>query len=166
MKRLLRSLGLLFSATVATAAPFDHATQKKQLETLIGAARPFAEQMLTNHGEFLPYGATMGLDEKIGAVGGYTGEEHPKSTDVIALLKQAYRKDGAAGKLLACALVYDVRTIPPGGTEKCDAIAIDLNHRDGMSVTMLYPYRITPDKKVEYGEPFAVKGPGDIFERK
>jgi len=67
---------------------------------------------------------------------------------------------------MACALVYDVRVIPPGATEKSDAVAIDLNHRDGMSVTMLYPYHIAPDKKVTFGQPFAWKGADDIFTRK
>ena len=122
--------------------------------------------MLKNHGEFFPYGGTMGVDEKITNVGGYTGDEHPKSVDVIKLLKGAYRRDGETGKILACALVYDVRVIPPGQTEKADAIAVDLDHKDGTSVTMIYPYRIGADKQVTFSQPFAQKGTGEIFPKK
>lgn len=103
---------------------------------------------------------------KITNVGGYTGDEHPKSTEVIDLLKKAYRRDGESGKIMACALVYDIRTIPPGQTEKTDAVAVDLNHRDGMSVVMVYPYKIGADKKVQFAAQFAVKGASDIFKSK
>ena len=81
------------------------------------------------------------------------------------LLKAAYAKDAASKKIMASALVYDVRTTPPGATEKSDAVAIDLDHRDGMSITMFFPYRIGADKKVSFGEAFATKGAGTIFPR-
>ena len=67
---------------------------------------------------------------------------------------------------MACALAYDVRCIPPGQTEKSDAVAVDLNHRDGMSIRMIYSYRIGADKKVVWGQLFANKGVDDIFPRK
>lgn len=159
-------LFVVFAAQTSIAAPLDQKMQKQQLETLLKAVLPFGETMLTNHGEFFPYGGTMSIDEKITSVAGYTGDEHPKSVEVIKLLKDGYRRDGAAGKILACALVYDVRITPPGQTEKTDAIQVDLDHRDGMSVTMFYPYRIGPDKQVAFSPPFAQKGNEEIFPKK
>jgi hypothetical protein len=164
--RFLKSIAVLFGASTAVAAPFDHAAQKTQLESLVSVVRPFAEKMLRAQGEYFPFGATMDAQGKITSVGAAPGGEHPPSVDFISLLKGAYRINAASGKIIACALVYDVRIIPPAMTEKTDAVAIDLNHRDGMSVTMYYPYRIDPDKKVAFGIPFAVKGPDDIFNRK
>jgi hypothetical protein len=140
--------------------------QKQQLESLLKVVLPFGEMMLKNHGEFYPYGATMDVDEKITNVGGYTGDEHPKFVEVIKLLKGAFRRDGATGKIVACALVYDTRFTPPGQTEKTDAMAVDLDHRDGMSVTMIYPYRIGPDKQAIFSPPFAQKGSAEIFPKK
>ena len=159
-------LFIMFATQTLIAAPLDQKMQKQQLESLLQAALPFGEMMLKNHGEFFPYGATMGVDEKITNVGGYTGDEHPKSVEVIKLLKDAYRRDGAAGKIMACALVYDVRVIPPGQTEKTDAVAVDLDHRDGMSVTMIYPYKIGSDKQVTFSQPYAQKGIAEIFPKK
>lgn len=165
--RLLKSiLALFLGASAAVGAPKDTKTQKAELEKLLDAALPFAEQMLTEHGGFYPYGATMDPEGKITNVGGYTGDEHPKSTEVIDLLKAAYRRDGEAAKIMACALVCDIRTIPPGQTEKTDAVAVDLDHRDGMSVVMVYPYRIGADKKVQFATAFAMKGAGEIFKSK
>jgi len=165
--RLLKSiLALFLGASAAVGAIRDTKTQKAELEKLLAAALPFAEQMLTKHGEFFPYGATMDPQGKITNVGGYTGDEHPKSTEVIGLLKAAYRRDGEGGKIMACALVYDIRTIPPGQTEKTDAVAVDLDHRDGLSVVMAYPYKIGADKKVQFGTAFAMKGAGEIFKSK
>jgi hypothetical protein len=161
--RFLESVAFFVGASIAMGAPLDRAAQKKQLEMLIGAALPFAQQMLKAHGEYFPFGATMDAQGKISQVGADTGSEHPASADIIALLKGAYRKNGLEEKIIACALVYDVRTVPPGATEKSDAVAIDLNHRDGLSVTMYYPYRIEADKSVVFGTAFAAKGPSDIF---
>jgi hypothetical protein len=163
----LRSILALFvGASAAVADPKNTETQKQELERLLGAALPFAEQMLTNHGEFYPYGATMDAKGKITSVGRYTGDEHPKSTEVIDLLKGAYRRAGETEKIMACALVYDIRTIPPGQSQKTDAVEIDLDHRDGMSVIMIYPYKIGADKKVQFGTSFAMKGKGEIFKPK
>jgi hypothetical protein len=53
----------------------DTKTEKAELEKLLGAALPFAEQMLTKHAEFYPYGATMDPKGKITNVGGYTDDE-------------------------------------------------------------------------------------------
>ncbi len=123
---------------------------------------PFAEQMLTKYGEFIPYGSTMNSDRKIASVGGDTGDEHPKSQEMIDLLRAAFRRQAQEGTIMACALAYDIRTIPPGQSQKTDAIAVNLDHRGGMSIVVIYPYRIE-NKKVTMGKSWAVKGEGKIF---
>ena len=105
----------------------------------------------------------MDGEGKISATSGYTGTEHPASTELIKLLKAAFTHDAKAGKIMACALVYDVKTVPPGKTEKTDAIRVDLDHRDGMSLAVVYPYVIAPDKTVTLSEPYAMKGKGEVF---
>jgi len=160
----LKAILALFLGTSATlSVQKDAKTQKAELEKLLQVALPFAQQMLTNHGEFYPYGATMDPGGKVANTGGYTGEEHPKSIEVIELLKGAFRRQGEIGEIMACALVYDIRTIPPGQTAKTDAVAVDLDHRDGMSLIVVYPYAKGPDKRVQFGTPFAMKGKGEIF---
>lgn len=163
--RILKSLAVLFGASAAVAGPLDDAAQKAQLERLVQAVLPFAEQMLSRHGEYFPFGATMSSDGKITHAAGYTGDEQPKSVEVISLLKAAFTSQAASNTIIASALVYDVRAIRPGTTAKIDAIAIDLDHRDGMSITILVPYSIGADKRVTLDEAFAEKGSGTVFPR-
>lgn len=148
------------------ASQKDTNAQKQDFERLLKATLPFAEHMLTNHGEFYPYGATMERTGKITSVGGYTGNEHPNSTEVIDLLKGAFRAQAKTNGIMACALAYDIRTVPPGQTEKTDAIAIALDHRDGLSVVMVYAYKIGTERKIQLAPPFATKGEGEIFKAK
>jgi hypothetical protein len=61
----------LLGTSTSVAEPTNQKMQKEQLEDLLKAALPFAEMMLKKHGEFYPYGATMGVDGKITNVGGY-----------------------------------------------------------------------------------------------
>jgi hypothetical protein len=81
---------------------------------------------------------------------------------MIDLLRAAFRRQAQEGTIMACALAYDIRTIPPGQSQKTDAIAVNLDHRGGMSIVVIYPYRIE-NKKVTMGKSWAVKGEGKIF---
>jgi hypothetical protein len=90
------------------------------------------------------------------------GTEHHKSSDLIDLLVAKFREAGHQGKYKATGIVYDVRTIPPGTTEKTDAIAVRLDHRDGYSVVVMIPYRLAGGELTK-GPIFAVKGDAAIF---
>jgi hypothetical protein len=56
---------------------------KSQCEQLMNSALPFAQQMLSEHGEFHPYGETLQVDGKILSVAGYDGRERPPSQQII-----------------------------------------------------------------------------------
>jgi hypothetical protein len=135
---------------------------KADCETLMGAVMPFAEQMLSSHGEFLPFGGAMRPDGELVSVAGYDGDEHPQSSDVIRLIKDGFIESARQGQLKATALVYDVRTTIPSTGEKSDAIAVSLNHRDNYSVVVFFPYKINGGKLI-VGDAFAQMGEADIF---
>ena len=135
---------------------------KTDCETLMGAVLPFAEQMLSNHGEFLPFGGAMRPDGELVSVAGYDGDEHPPSSDVIRLIKDGFVEAARQGQFKATALVYDVRTTVPSTGDKSDAIAVSLNHRDSYSVVVLFPYKIEGGK-LTVGDAFAHMGEADIF---
>jgi hypothetical protein len=135
---------------------------KADCETLMGSALPFAEQMLSQYGEFLPFGGAMRLDGELVSVAGYDGDEQPPSSDVIRLIKDGFIEAARQGQFRATALVYDVRTTIPSTSEKSDAIAVSLNHRDNYSVVVFFPYRIDGGR-LSIGEAFAQMGEADIF---
>ncbi len=72
MRISIAVLTMLVGVNAMAIGEKDAGTQKRELEQLLSATLPFAEKMLTNHGEFYPYGATMSSNGKISAVGGYT----------------------------------------------------------------------------------------------
>jgi hypothetical protein len=138
---------------------------KSECEMLLGAVLPFAEQMLRDHGEFHPYGAAMKLDGEIVSVAVYDGREFAPSIDTIKLLKDAFIRAAYERTYKATAHAYDVRVKLPTNGEKSDAVAISLNHEDGYSVVVLFPYKIESGS-LYFGEVFAQKGEADIFPQK
>jgi hypothetical protein len=138
------------------------ADAKTESETLMNEAIPFAEKMLRKHGEFYPYGYVMKPSGEIALVAGYDGTDRPKSQVIIDLLVDGFKQDAAAGKVKATALVYDILVVPPGATEKSDAIAVALDHRNNYSVVVIFPYVLRRGEPV-IGTPFAEKGESRIF---
>ena len=135
---------------------------KAQTEALLNDVLPLAEQMLAEYGEFLPYaGATRPSGEGV-SISGYDGREHPPSKDIIDMLAWGLRQGAAAGDYLATALVYDVRVTAPSVNEPTDAIAVELEHRDGYAVTVFFPYELANGRPI-LGRPFATPNSRSIF---
>ena len=124
----------------------------------------FAERMLCEHGEFLPYGAAMTQSGEIVSVAAHNGTEKPASQELISLLIDGFREAAAEGKYKATAIFYDVRVNVPGGDEKTDAVAVALDHQDNYSVVVFFPYRLNGNE-VEYGELFAQAGENRVFDQ-
>ncbi len=135
---------------------------KDDCNLLLNATLPFAEQMLRAHGEFLPFGARMLPDGEIVSVGVEDGEDHSGSQNLIDALQVAFIAGAADGDLVATALVYDVRVVPPGANEKTDAIALNLDHRDNYSVTVFFPYALS-EGEPQIGDAFASAGDYAVF---
>jgi hypothetical protein len=115
---------------------------QSDLDGLLNASLPFAQQMLAKHGEFFPYAASVSASGEVGLAAGHTGSERPASTEVLELLYEGFR--GRAGDLRAVAIVSDVRLRETGE----DAISIELEHREGLAMVLLLRY-----KKRRFGGP-------------
>ena len=141
------------------------ASAKEDCEAVMNAFVPFAQQMLSQHGEFLPFGGAMTPGGETVAVAGYDGNERPPSMDVIRQLKRAFVAAAKQGQYMATALIYDVRVVVPKSGQKSDAIAVALDHRDDYSVVVYIPYTLEAGEPA-YGEVFGQKGENDIFRRR
>lgn len=125
----------------------DTASQQTQadLDSLLVASIPFAQDCLSRYGEFFPYAQSMSDTGKIELVAADPGlGERPASNAVIKFLLEyaQLRRDS----LRAFAIVADVRT--PG---KKDGIQVRLQHRDGQALNVVLPYEIRRRKGIEYG---------------
>jgi hypothetical protein len=136
-----------------TASPQTQA----DLDGLLNAVMPFAEQMLREHGAFYPFGAAVGTDDEMRmlAVDPDLGE-HPEPAEVITSLYDTVRV--VRDSLRAVALAGDVRV------GEVDAVRVDLEHADGVVIAALFPYAVDEEAgAVEFGEPTAVPGEGRLW---
>jgi len=74
------------------------------LEELLNTLVPFAQQMLSEHGEFYPFGASIDAPGELACVAGDTGEEQPDSKEVIDLLVRGFREEAKRGRIRAAAI--------------------------------------------------------------
>lgn len=132
------------------------------LDSLLDALLPFAQQQLEKRGEFFPFGASMGVDGKIAYVAAQLHDEQPPSQEVIDVLVSGLQRSAESGELRAAGVCLDVRTIPPGSSEKTDAICVRVE-RQGEAVAIYLPYRKPRLGKTKYGELFATAGESVIY---
>lgn len=115
------------------------------LDGLLNAALPFAQQMLGESGEFFPFGVVLSSGGDIRMIAADTGhDDKPRSTDVLATRVRGVRVDREA--LRAVALVSDVRT------DDTDAVQVELEHREGADAGCSAAVQKEATRKaVEYG---------------
>lgn len=131
----------------------------------MNAIFPLAERMLRQYGEFHPYGGYMKLDGTIVDVGAEDPDtDHPKSKDSIYLLRSLFREMATAGQCSAVAIVFNVAVNLPKSDRKVDAIQVCVDHVDGYSAEVFFPYHLSNDR-IAYDESFAQEGNHDIFAR-
>lgn len=136
---------------------------KRESERLMNALLPFAEKMLREYGEFYPYGGYIKSYGAIVDVGANDPDtDHPKSADLIYILRSSLREIAASGECRAAGVVFDVKVTLPTSGQKSDAIQLCIDHAEGYSVEVFVPYRII-DKEIVFGEIFAQAGKHEVF---
>ena len=112
-----------------------------QVDALLNTLLPFAQKMLSTYGGFNPFGATMSSHGEIQQVGAKVeGNDYPPAQDLIDLLTETFKRQAAEGRLRAAGICYDALTVPPGETQKKDAVCCGLEHCVAGTVDVFIPY--------------------------
>lgn len=136
---------------------------KQEAEKLMNAMLPLAERMLRQHREVYPYGGYMKLDGTIVDVGADDPETyHPKSGDLIYVLRSSLREIAGSKRCKAAAILFDAVIDLPESGHRGDAIQVCLEHVDGYSAEVFFPYQLINHDLV-YGRTFAQEGKREIF---
>lgn len=126
----------------------DAASQEAQddLDGLIGTALEFAQQQIAAYGEFYPYAIVVDREGQQRVIAADTDADQPDSADLVASL---VRTLGQQHDLLrSTAIVADVRV----SEIRSDAVRVNLEHAEGVALTVLLPYRPQRfGRRVEYG---------------
>jgi hypothetical protein len=115
------------------------------LDALLNAVLPFAEQTLSKYGEMFPFGASISSDGQIEMLAGEPGRaDRSGSEAVLRALHDGARASAETRR--AFAFVADVRI------NAADAVRVELEHREGAAVVVLVPYsRSRLKKKITFG---------------
>jgi hypothetical protein len=119
--------------------------------------------MLRKYGDFYPYGGYMTTEGEIVHVGAKDADtDYPSSEDLITLLRTKFREMARARQCKIVAVLFDVRVRSIHSPEKRDAIQACVDHVDGYSVEVFFPYQVIKGEIV-YGETYANEGKHEIF---
>ncbi|QEC67661.1 hypothetical protein FRZ67_10290 [Panacibacter ginsenosidivorans] len=131
---------------------------------ILDATFPFVEDLLTKPGEFYPLSSAVDNKDSVAFVGTYDGDENPESNTVIKDLKAGLKQGVERGDYKAIAIFYDVKVIDPDTNQKTDAIAVIVESKDEEDAyTFYYPYKLTKDKNLNYGDSWKTKKEKEIF---
>jgi hypothetical protein len=131
------------------------------MDALLDLLMGFAVEMLEQHGEFFPFAGVITANGELQQLGGYTGDEHPASADVLQLLEDGLRERG--DDIRAAAVASDVRVADEATGADQDAVRVHIEHREGDAVDVYLPYVKKRLKGVEFGDIYASPADGTIL---
>ncbi len=136
------------------------ARAQRELDDLLAAVLPFAQQQLEKRGAFYPFAAVVGDQGSVEMIATRTaaGGEHPNVANVIEDSLRALRQ--RRDHIRAGAIAVDVKLTDT----KVDAIEVDLEHVEGQAIAVLLPYRrLSMRRGIEYQPLQAQAGPRRIW---
>jgi hypothetical protein len=131
----------------------EHASAQAQadLDSLLAASLPFAEEQLARHGKFFPYAVGIDAAGDVAVRAPYDGHKRPRAGEILEWLYEDARRD--ADRLRAVAFVADVTS------SGRDAIGVQLQHREHIAIGIVVPYlRSRYHKQVSFGRVRASEG--------
>jgi len=137
------------------------ADPRDEMDELLNACLPFARQMLEQHGEFHPFGATITSEGQLGLEGADPGEEFPAGQDLVQFLVSALKTRAAQNAIKATAICANVTMKRPAGDR--DAVPVAIEHRDAQPIVVFMPYRKKRLRGYDFDELSAAEGVSTIF---
>ena len=117
------------------------AAAQADLDNLLNLVLPRAQELLGKNGRFYPFGATVSTVGEASLAAADEGlGEHPSPERVLAGVYDGARATAAENR--AAAFVSDVLI------EGSDAVQVELEHRDGIALVVLVPYKPATFKRV------------------
>jgi len=135
----------------------DTASEEAQddLDRLADVTIAAARNFLDRNGQFIPFPMAVKADGELALIGlsQPDTQEFPVAQEVIDGIVTLFRD--RRDSIRALAIASDVSIL----SEAVDAIEVRLEHRDGIAITVLVPYRTDSlDDSYEYDEPRAQQG--------
>jgi hypothetical protein len=121
----------------------------------------FSEQCLKKRGNFLPHGAYLEADGKVGLVAAAPENDITNSTEVLPLLHEGLRASAAEKDLVAIGVAENV-TVTPDGQSSTEAIKVLFEHKRGLVVALYLPFKKKFLRGYSFGQAFTVSAAGEV----
>ena len=133
-----------------------------EIQEILNFLLPYAEQMLSQHGEFYPYAAALGADGDLNAVATDVDDDSPDVSEVLLALHQGLRERAAEGAIRASGIAADVTLTDPDSGETTDAVQVELDHAEAEPVDVYVPYE-SAEGGIKFGDLVAAEGREPVF---
>ena len=130
---------------------------------LLNAVIPFAQQMLTEHGAFMPFGAVVSSTGGVALLAGAPDIQAEEA--MIEFLVSVLKQQASDGHIRASALCYDTRVTAPEMAAKQEAICVELEHASERCARLFLPYEKPIVGQLKYGELFGSVHSPRVFRR-
>lgn len=121
----------------------------------------FSELCLEKRGDFLPHGAYLEANGKVGLVAAGPANDITNSAEVLPLLHEGLRLSAKEKELVAIGVAENV-TVTPEGQSSTEAIKVLFEHKRGLVVALYLPFKKKFMGGYSFGEPFTVHCAGEV----
>jgi hypothetical protein len=121
----------------------------------------FSGQCLQKRGNFLPHGAYLDANGKVGLVAAAAENDVTNSTEVLPLLHEGLRASAKEKDLVAIGVAENV-TVTPDGQPSTEAIKVLFEHKRGLVVALYLPFKKKFLRGYTFGQPFTVAAAGEV----
>jgi hypothetical protein len=142
----------------------EPASPRDELDEVLNALLPFAQEMLQKHGEFYPFAAAMTRECELASVAGDVGSEQPDPRELADFLFDALREMAQRGEIKASGVCVNVTVSGEAGGGVGDAIGVFLEHAEDEPVEVFLPYARRRLRGYTFEELFANPGHRRVFE--
>lgn len=161
--RTLSLFSVMLSAAAAMAALPMTELDHPELQKLLGSALGSAHRILEKQGWFPPFAVILDRDGHTTNFVQHRDNGHPNPAELREQLRRTLRAKAESGKILASARVYVSTAIPARESRESKVVIVELDHRDGTSLKVIYPWFSKLDETVTFEEPYRDKGRREIF---
>lgn len=135
----------------------------EDLNQLLNALMTYAQQLLNQQGQFLPFAAAIRAGGEVELIGGQAGGDDTSAQEIRAALLEGLRQGARDGKYRATGLCSDMRVQRGGAGPATDAIGVVLEHSDGTALSVYLPYERQSPGRVQYGDLYSAAAEIRIF---
>lgn len=139
---------------------------KAEVEQLLNALYPFAEEMLRTCGEFNPFGGYVDADGAVVHASIDELESKESGADRCKRLVDGLRESVVPNGARACGFAVNV-WLPDGmNADKQEAIRIFLEHKDGYCADVFYCYALDEKNEIAITKNYAQQGVPVFFKQR